>query len=259
MSDEGVYAVVSNSHYYAVYQYSDMEPGYGISQLLANEAADIAEADEWDEVTAGWVSTAWVAEEDNACPEELRATVHHPDGGTYLRTADWTYGMRPRHGPDSPHASGLAESDPPGRANGPPAAHPSWRAAAAMPVMLKHYIAPGGGYGYVVDADYGEFVILECRTDGEAVPLASAPLTDPAAIRGTPARAAVGIAAFLASHPEDLRAVGAPAATRRDWAGGAVDTLADGQWNRPEGFPPLAGDPRPQQRPRGRHDLTLGF
>ena len=254
MSTKGDYSVVSADRAFGCYQHTDMCPDSWPAMLL-REAADIAERNEWGEVVAGWTSKAWVDESvdvtENAPPAAVKAVAaSHPDGGVVRNR--WAHALRPRQS-----EAELRASDSPGSAmwadecyvkqRAPINGHPSWRAAAAMPVMMKH--RTGGfanlQYGVVVDVDYSEIVLLRYRPDTpDVVVMGVAPLHDAATItalanfaRGLP----VGDAYEFGDRP-DLPAV----PSQRRWVRGGeagIVGLSDGMWRRPQGLAPLPGAP----------------
>lgn len=241
MSTRGFYGVVSDDHYYAIYQHSDMYPD-GHPNFLAEEAAEIAKAGDWPSVIDGWLSTAWLEYADSYLPQKLRDTVTHPDGGTYLRD-DWAYAMRPRFGPGHPDSMGLAES--PVYPFGPPHGRPSWKAAALQPAILKMHLPPSDGrFGVVVDVDNQEFVMLALwrerhQRSVSSVVIAVADLHDPDDLNGLIDHAAKVVAAWH-GRGRDFYSCGPQGVTAaRDWSIKGLSALTDGQVRRPAGFPPF--------------------
>ena len=192
MGTRGDVTVVTDDHYYSLYQPFDMYPEGHMAALL-EEAAEITRNDEWDSIAEGWTQKAWLHAGDNALPEALRNTVQHPDGDT-CRYGDWANNMVPRasrqelidegnefaaqriFSPDAVHPA-------------PAMARPGWRRAADMPAMPKEdfCVSQWKQYGVVVDLDHNEIVCLAYRSSGEPhvgthCPIAAAPLDDPSAI-----------------------------------------------------------------------------
>ena len=246
MSTRGDYTIVKDGHYYSCYQHGDMYPDGHPAQLLA-EAADIARNGDWGDVIAGWTAKAWVDEiADEALPDSLdrvrAAAESHPDGDT--TPSRWAYALRPRlsraeiaGAVAEGHAVGVFDADAP-YGNNPIYGHPSWRAAAAMPVMMKNHVCGEDSdrvLGVYVDADNREVVLVRYRGPGGPCPIAAVPMDDADAL-GAAASALVGW---------DIR--DAPAVpTARPWSfRGPVgpDGVEDGMWLRPYGFPPSRASP----------------
>ena len=220
MSTRGDYSVVVGDKYFSCYQHTDMYPD-GWGAMLLVEAADIAQRGEWDEIIAGWTAKAWVDllfdEHNDAVSNDDKETLasSHPDGD--MLTEQWVYSLRPRR--SEAEAPILAV---PGVISG----HPSWRDAAAMPVMMKHKLGERGDlqYGVVVDADNEEIVLLRYIRPPvtSAAVIGSAPLNDATAIasagrsRAGPRHLRRGdeLRGFHVEHPGDGAGLGAPRRAR---------------------------------------------
>ena len=245
MSTRGDYTVVKDGHYYSCYQHTDMYPeGHPVG--LFAEAADIARNQEWDEVIDGWITKAWVDhihdERAKRTPAVEAAASSHPDGDT--TPARWVWSLRPRlsraelaEDMDENAAAMVFDADAP-HGNLPISGHPSWRAAAAMPVMMKCIVEADSdrAWGVVVDADNRQVVLLDYRRRGGMA--ATAPMDDPDAL--------AGIADALADtdtggRPWQESAERLPPSELLELieSGG----IADGQWRRPDGMRPLPGAP----------------
>ena len=256
MSTRGDYTIVKGGRYYSCYQHTGMHPQGNPAQLVA-EAADIARNGDWGDVIAGWTTKAWV---DDAADENLpdspavrAAAESHPDGDT--APDQWAYALRPRlsraetageH--DEERASDVFGPGP-YAGSSPIHGRPSWRAGAAMPVMMKNNVYGAGDrdLGVYVDADNRELVLVRYDGAGGTRPVAAAPLDDPGALRA--------LAEKMADREWADAFWGAPAAeTARPWSFSGregPDGVADGMWRRPAGFPPLEGAPRSYPARRG--------
>ena len=238
MSTRGDYSVVVGDKYFSCYQHTDMYPDRWGAMLLV-EAADIAQRGEWDEVIAGWTAKAWVDllfdEHNDTLSNDDKETLasSHPDGD--MLTERWVYSLRPRR--SEAEAPILAV---PGVISG----HPSWRDAAAMPVMMKHKLGERGDlqYGVVVDADNEEIVLLRYIRPPvtSAAVIGSAPLNDATAIAALAAAAQDPAISAAEMNFEDSTLntrETARAWVRHDEQG--FDGLTDGQWRRPQQLEPL--------------------
>ena len=188
MTTHGTYGIFKDDHYYMVYNHHDMFL-YGHPSFLMAEASEIARNGDWDAIVDGWSQKKWVDAADDDIEPQHRPHMHHPDG-LVCTGRNWTETMVPRESVDvlSHHQKfALADAKPRKRKGYDPAkeivspvsGRPSWRAAAAMPVMRKHKINPDGdSYSVIVDADSNQVVLFKVSSSGHHVPVAVADMDD---------------------------------------------------------------------------------
>ena len=241
MASRGNVMVIVDDHHYGFYSHTlDTND---IAKLL-EEAAGISEADGWPEIVDQWVGKTWLTSEDDKLSRKLRNSVKHPDGES-IPTNRWSYCMRPRlsrtemaerYGEN--RASATYDSG-----NWPIVVDASWRKAAAMPAMLHEPMDRADRENTVlIDYDEKKAVWLN-RVSGQVV--MACDLTDVETLRDV-----------AANCKEDMNYHQNHSVPAWMWRGELtsphnVDNLdsdyesafADGQWLRPNQFPPRRRTP----------------
>ena len=237
MSTRGDYTIIpgrgepGDDHYFSAYNHRDMYPEGNLAGLL-EEAAYITDQNIWERIAKKWATKEWLDRIEKTRPEansQVAALVEAADAGTdYKASVFWPGCLAPNRV--------LGET-------------PSWEGVANMPVAQKHLVfGSDAEFSIVVDLPNTEIVVFD-NAKGPA-PAAVIPL-EPDALRAAAAefRLMNGAADWEKMRPRrrpkrSWEFTRHPERVNANYTRTRLEVnVPDGQWKRPEGFPPMKGAP----------------